>query len=169
MLQKWPLFYYHYYNYYSIEMGKKKLAHSTVSVFILPEDRLQLLFIVSCPHPSWPATDQIKCLQPQGLLRMYLWWGLRTFYLLACQLSYRRQLRSLLLVLCDLSRAQINSLVWGFATTGKWWRKLVVVSNWILIFHQLHRVTSGQFNKKAPFKTLLIYMRSQIHKTSALS
>ena len=30
----------------------KQLAHSTISVFILPEDRLQLLFIVSCPHTA---------------------------------------------------------------------------------------------------------------------
>ena len=34
------------------------------------------------------------------VLRMYLWWSLCTLYLHACQVSYHRQLRSLLLYLC---------------------------------------------------------------------
>ena len=44
------------------------------------------------------------------VLRMYLWWSLCTLYLLACQVTYFRRLRSLL-CLCDVFRAQINSLV----------------------------------------------------------
>ena len=32
--------------------------------------------------------------------RLYLWWSLRTLYLHARQVSYRRRLRSLLLYLC---------------------------------------------------------------------
>ena len=33
---------------------------------------------------------------------IYLWWSLCTLYLLACQVSYRRRLRFLLLCLCDV-------------------------------------------------------------------
>ena len=43
--------------------------------------------------------------------RMYLWWSLGTLYLLACQVSYHR---SLLLRLCDVFQALINSLVCWF-------------------------------------------------------
>ena len=43
--------------------------------------------------------------------RMYLWWSLCTLYLHACQASYHRRLRSLLLCLCYIFWALINSLV----------------------------------------------------------
>ena len=44
---------------------------------------------------------------------MYLWWSLCTLYLYACQVSrsYHRRLVSLLLYLCYVFRALINSLV----------------------------------------------------------
>ena len=42
---------------------------------------------------------------------MDLWWSLCTLYLLTCQVSYRRGLRSLLLCLCNVFWALINSLV----------------------------------------------------------
>ena len=35
-------------------------------------------------------------------LMMYLWWSLCTLYLFVCQVSYYKQLRSLLLLLCDV-------------------------------------------------------------------
>ena len=35
-------------------------------------------------------------------LTMYLWWSLCTLYLFLCQVSYYKQLRSLLLLLCDV-------------------------------------------------------------------
>ena len=46
--------------------------------------------------------------------RTYLWWSLCTLYLLECQVRVRRQLRSLLLCLCDLFWALISSLVCWF-------------------------------------------------------
>ena len=43
--------------------------------------------------------------------RMYVWQNLCTLYFLACLVSYRRQLGSLLLCLCDAFWATINSCV----------------------------------------------------------
>ena len=43
--------------------------------------------------------------------RMYVWQSLCTLYFLACLASYRRQLGSLLLCLCDAFWATINSCV----------------------------------------------------------
>ena len=40
-----------------------------------------------------------------GDYRMYPWWSLCTLYLHACQVSYRRRLRSLLLYLCYVFRS----------------------------------------------------------------
>ena len=64
---------------------------------------------------------------PYRVQRIYAWWSLCTLYLHACQMvmvefmylvftrmpgeSYRRRLRSLLLYLCYVFRALINSLV----------------------------------------------------------
>ena len=48
---------------------------------------------------------------------MYLWWRLCALHLHACQVSYHRQLWSLLLYMCDIFKALINSLVclfWPF-------------------------------------------------------
>ena len=49
--------------------------------------------------------------RPQSLqsnvLRMYLWWSLCTLYLHACQVSYRRRLRSLLSCLYDVFGAPL--------------------------------------------------------------
>ena len=45
---------------------------------------------------------------------MYLWCSLCTLKLLACEVSYRRRLRCLLLCLCDVFWAVINSLVCWF-------------------------------------------------------
>ena len=42
---------------------------------------------------------------------MYLWWSLCILHLLACQVSYRRRFRTLVLCLCDVFRAPVNSLV----------------------------------------------------------
>ena len=51
---------------------------------------------------------------------MYLWWSLCTLYLHACQVSYRRRLGSLLLYLCYVFRALINSLVCWFHFQFVW-------------------------------------------------
>ena len=47
-------------------------------------------------------------------MRTCLWWSLCTLCLRACQVSYRRRLRSLLLYLCYVFRALIKSLVCRF-------------------------------------------------------
>ena len=47
--------------------------------------------------------------------RMYLWWTLCTLYLHICQVSYYRQLWSLLLYLCYVFWALINSPVFWFS------------------------------------------------------
>ena len=52
-------------------------------------------------------------------LRMHLWWSLCTLYLHACQGSYRRRLRSLLLYLCYVFRTLINSPVCRFFEVQK--------------------------------------------------
>ena len=49
---------------------------------------------------------------------MYLWWSLCTLYLHACLVSYSRRPRSLLLYLCYVYRALINSLVCSFCTSA---------------------------------------------------
>ena len=49
--------------------------------------------------------------------RIHFWWSLCTLYLHACQVSHRRRLRSLLLCLCDVLQALINSLVCWFKFT----------------------------------------------------
>ena len=46
-----------------------------------------------------------------NVLRMYLWWSLCTLYLHACQVSYRRRLRSLLLCLYDVFGAMCLCVV----------------------------------------------------------
>ena len=169
MLQKWPLFYYHYYNYYSIEMGEKSW-HTLPSAFLfsLKTDSSSCSSSAVHTRADLPRTKS-------NVYNHRVFWGCTCggvyvpfIYLHARWVTVGDS--GLCCWFCVTSvEPKLTSLCGGFATTGKWWRKLVVVSNWILIFHQLHRVTSGQFNKKAPFKTLLIYMRSQIHKTSALS
>ena len=61
---------------------------------------------------TWDARQcKVDKLHPK---RTHLWWSLCTLHLLTCQVRVRRQLRSLLLCLCDVFQALISSLVCWF-------------------------------------------------------
>ena len=55
---------------------------------------------------TYPSTTDKSNLQ-SNVLRMYLWWSFCTLYLHACQVSYRRRLRSLLSCLYDVFGAPL--------------------------------------------------------------
>ena len=71
-------------------------------------DPNKLPVIVTVTSPCWDLkVDLVQIfmwvyIQKRFQLRMYLWWGLCTLCLHACQVSYRRRLGSLLLCLCDV-------------------------------------------------------------------
>ena len=79
--------------------------------------------------------------QVKRVLRMYLWWSSCTLYLLARQtrVTIYKRLRSLLLCLCDVFRALINSLVCWFCTSalGLVLLQIVIINSSFFLFFSL--------------------------------
>ena len=72
------------------------------------------LFITLATVTLWTPPEVYLC---RRYMRTYLWWSLSTFVVIHVPGKiYRRQLRSLLLCLCDDFWALVNSLVCRFCT-----------------------------------------------------